>query len=293
MRLVQDHVARLVGRDKPAPVVFLSKLSRELREQTGRHHIRVEGRLGLFFRQTSLQCLGSEIIFNLLTDGVTYKLSGYDRILHSPVQHTILKINQTSTINLNITNRHPSSHSRRLSIAKEDLIIVDTNGLRTRDIVSQERPLEGQSIVTPAGELGDKIVQSGVVNHVLSVPVLVMGLDGLVDKLCRAVSTRAAIAAHMAGSNAGIIVDGLRPVKDSLHRLGALLQNASRSEVLEIGLAGFQDIFAGQHLLQEEVAVLIVALAEFLDGEVRVGGAQVRCVLRGQGTIADGQGSLG
>ena len=73
MRLVQDHISRLVGRHQPSTTILLCKLGGILGQQTRGHHVGVECKLGLFVCHPGLFGLGGEFVFSLLTNRVSWK----------------------------------------------------------------------------------------------------------------------------------------------------------------------------------------------------------------------------
>lgn len=68
MRLMQHNIASLIFRDEPASPVFAGKFSRKLGEKAGCHHVRVEGGLGLFIRQSGVFGLDEESLLQLDTE---------------------------------------------------------------------------------------------------------------------------------------------------------------------------------------------------------------------------------
>lgn len=73
MRLVQDHIARLVRRHQPSTTILFRKLGGILGKQTRGHHVGVECIFGLFVCHSGLFGLGGEFVFNLLTNRVPWK----------------------------------------------------------------------------------------------------------------------------------------------------------------------------------------------------------------------------
>ena len=73
MRLVQDNISRLVRRHQPSSTILFRKLGGILGQQTRGHHVGVECKLGLFVCHPGLFGLGGELVFNLLTNRVSWK----------------------------------------------------------------------------------------------------------------------------------------------------------------------------------------------------------------------------
>jgi hypothetical protein len=122
-------------------------------------------------------------------------------------------------------------------------------------------------MLTPARELGHKADQIGMVAEFLRIPILVVRLDGQVHKLRGLLAPRPAIVAYRAGADAGVLVGGFGGVEDALDWVGAFLEDAGWGQEGEVLSAGFEDVVAGEEMLEEEVAVLFVAGAEFVERE--------------------------
>lgn len=179
----------------------------------------------------------------------------------------MLEVDQPPTIDFDIPHRHPSRDARRLPIPQKDLIIVHTNGFRAGSIIPQQRSAEIQRVLAPAGEPRHKLDQSGMVTEFLRIPVLVVRLDGEIHKLRGLLAPRPAVFAYRAGADAGVLVGRLGGVEDALDGVGAFFEDAGWGEEGEVLSAGFEDILAGEKVLEEEVAVLFVAAAQFVQGE--------------------------
>ena len=128
-----------------------------------------------------------------------------------------------------------------------------------------------------------------MVAELLRIPILVMRLNRLVHELRRAVSPRTTVAADMSGPNAGVVVGRLGLVEYALHGVGSFLQHACRGQPVEVLVAHLEDVLAGQHLFEKEVSILVIALTEFLEGEVGIGCSQEGGILWGQRAVVDGQ----
>lgn len=164
------------------------------------------------------------------------------------------------------------------------MIVVNADGVVARGVVSEQRPAQAQSVVVPTAHLFDKIPQNWVLHEILAVciktsqlhvptqrslelltPVLVVGFQGQVYEGRGSVFSRAPVAADGTSANARVVGLVFGIVKDALDGLGSGLQDAAGSHHSKVLLAALEDVLPGKQPLEENIAVLLVLLAQVFD----------------------------
>jgi hypothetical protein len=102
-------------------------------------------------------------------------------------------------------------------MTKKYLVIMDSNGLSSGDVVSKKRPPKAQDVGLPPRKTCHEVHQGWMPAEVLGVPVSIMGIKGQVDELRRFLASWSPIFARSAGTYAWKLLCRFEGIKDTLN----------------------------------------------------------------------------